>query len=124
MCVCECAPPLGTCQPISLISWVRGLHGVAKYLFTSRTNTVVSQHISSPGEGGGAKEGAAHFMRRKSETYGKRTGEESVRVYICEGESVEGRVRRQQNVHIGARGCQKKVFGVKVLEMERADSGL
>ncbi|CAB1451001.1 unnamed protein product [Pleuronectes platessa] len=34
---------MGTCQPISLISWVRGLHGVAEYLFTSCANTVVSQ---------------------------------------------------------------------------------
>lgn len=46
-------------------------------------------------------------MRRNKETYGKGTGKESVYVYICEGGRVEGRVRKQQNVHIGARKCEK-----------------
>lgn len=71
----------GTCQPISLIGWVRGPHGVAEYLFTSHASTVVSQCICSPGNG----EGAAIFMRRKKETYGKRTSDESVQVCICQG---------------------------------------
>ena len=85
-CVCVCVyvcVSAGTCQPISLISWVRGLHGVTEYLLTSRANTTVSQRISSPGECGGAKEGAAHFMRRSKETYGRRTDEEGVYGRIC-----------------------------------------
>lgn len=89
LCVCVSA---GTRQPISFISWVRGLHGVAEYLYTSCTNTAVSLCISSPGRSGGAKEEPAHFMRRNKETYGERTGVESVRVCLCESGSVEGRV--------------------------------
>lgn len=109
--VCVCVST-GTCQPIRLISWVRGLHGITEYLFTSCANTVVSQSSSSPGGGGGAEGGFAHFMRRKKETYGKRTGEESVYVVPVRVGVWKGECETSRMFSIGARGCKKKVFCV------------